>query len=1604
MFVVALIGATMFLEARADAVPANPDVVKLTQPDGTTFRARMWGDEYTHGWETSGGYTIVKGPNRYWRYARRASNGKLQARRERADARRPHGARRHVRPARFGEEKGRFAAMERSAALGPPGGTHFDDEPVLVILADFNDRVGVTPASYFSDLFFGAGDSVRSYYDAASDGNLTLDPATESFGTANDGVVGWVRINRDHPRSSAGDLGGNITLDAITAADQAGMDFAPFDHDNNGKIEGSELHIIVVAAGFDQAYYSECAPAVWPHHGGTNGRTADGKNVGSEYVLLGERQCYRWYEPGIFEHPVTVGTPVHEMGHVLGLPDLYDTDDSDGTSAGVGNWSVMGHGSYNRSSPSAAASTKPAMLDAFSRYYEGWITPPEARGTANDLNVRPASESSDAVRILDNPGGVDWSFNQQSGEGEYFLAEYRKQTGWDAGIPACGLLVWHIDETRTSSNKANADEGRKLVDLEEADGRDDLDANSNQGDGGDPFGGSSGKYDFTATSYPGTSLYSGVHSGSSLHVDSTSCGGTMQFDVNTFCTDDIFEPSEPTQFRRNIGSGSVIRAKHCPNDPDYYGIGARTGNQITLTMTSDSGRGNLDLRLETIGGNLLASSVTNGDVETLTYTVTGPTTTYVPVVYGRTASDESSYTLSATVGGCNDDSWEPNDSHDLPTSKNLAANQDVHAQICAADPDYYRFYMADLYRTVMTVTYPSDAAELDLRLEDDTGKVVAEATGATPGSKTLKYRNASYGHFFYPVVTSPRGLDNGYTLSVRTELCYYTQEEAGEVYNGYRENATPIAAGATKTGYICNNQFYWDDYFSFDAWVGRTVTGTLDTLSEYGDEDATLSDLTLTLKDANGTTLATSDAPGHFHQINYTITKQGKYYWLVRPKGNYDEAGYQLKHEITACADDAMEDNDTPVFATPLTSGVTVSGRACDPDVFRVSLAEGQRLDGTLNFTNANGDLQLELRGPTYITTLASSTGVTDKESVSYTAPSSGFYYLRAYGLNGNENDYSLKALVSPTSTVSFAQVGPVAGNPIVSVTEGSPVQLQIVVDPPNVAPVSVQVDTSNLSATAGSDYTAKSERVTVPAGGTGTLALSIPTTQDATDEPDEAFKVTLSSPSPNATLGTRKVASGEIRDDDPTPCSDDGFEPNDFRDSATMMLGGGAFSGSVAGVRVCPGDPDYFRTDNTPFQQLTVDLSFNNAQGDIDLELQNAAGDVLATSAGTGNTEQIVYTSQFAERYFAVVRGDAGVENAYSLSMTKTTGCGDDSKEQNDSLAASAPIAVDTTFDGQVCPGDPDYFSVPMKAGEKLVATMERFKADGPLDIRLFLDDGTKVCDSNGQGGDVWTCRSDLVPSDQDLHVEIFGAASVANDYKLIVSREAGSKIRVDSFAFSAEGETTSISPITIFTPNPGPIEFDVVTRDDTATGDVDYTPLNSQHVVIPPMATEGFFDITALSDAIDENPEDFSVHLINLSSNAFFEFDDNEFEYTIFDTNSPPTVNIKKLNNAVEGGRGLYSHLDFEISLSNPSGIGIEVEFFTTDGTARSTKKGRDYYGVVRTVGFQPGQTVKTVRVLVRGDRRREKDETITGGLRFPGSVVIGVQRAVGKILNDD
>ncbi|MFC1898627.1 FG-GAP-like repeat-containing protein [Candidatus Cloacimonadota bacterium] len=227
-----------------------------------------------------------------------------------------------------------------------------------------------------------------------------------------------------------------------------------------------------------------------------------------------------------------LGVIVHNFGHQIGLPTLFDNNNSNGASYGIGGFGVMGTGVWN------ANGYVPPLPCAWSRYYMGWeddnIVEIDETTTNLDLTFPMADDNTTPklykLQITDdeyflienrqqNPNGsmyvntagdtvVSFTFatipNQpvygsesvNAGQPRFmFMQNSYLGCEWDFYLPGygfssdpaedgSGLLIWHIDENIIEENfdpdfeqnTVNADASHKGVDLEEADGIQHLDS------------------------------------------------------------------------------------------------------------------------------------------------------------------------------------------------------------------------------------------------------------------------------------------------------------------------------------------------------------------------------------------------------------------------------------------------------------------------------------------------------------------------------------------------------------------------------------------------------------------------------------------------------------------------------------------------------------------------------------------------------------------------------------------------------------------------------------------------------------------------------------------------------------------------------------------------------------------------------------------------------------------------------------------------------------------------------------------------------------------------------------------------------------------------
>lgn len=404
------------------AVPAKRTPFVFRQPDGTEIVVTLVGDEYEHAYLTAEGDTLVETlrDGAWWL---EKPLGKL-------------------------EKLEKLEYLEKPERLGAHRTTPLGHYPTLgaprelVLLVEYPDCRFTYSADAFRRMLCeegyaddGATGSARDYFVDQSRGLFTPDIE----------VVGPIML--PHPRAYYGTPTANMydgqpwlmLTDAAPLVDDA-VDFARFDNDGDGFVD----NVFIFYAGLGQ---NDGGPleAVWPH--AANIWTYYALDCTLDGVRLGSYACTN--EVTGAGRLTGIGTFAHEYSHVLGLPDLYSTLGADGVFS-PGPFELMDSGSYNNEGRT------PPNMSLYDRMVLGWTEPEEL--TAPETVVLEADGRGRRIATVKAE--------------EYYLLENRQCTGWDAFLPAHGMLVWHIDyDARAwADNQVNVLAGHQRVDLIEADG------------------------------------------------------------------------------------------------------------------------------------------------------------------------------------------------------------------------------------------------------------------------------------------------------------------------------------------------------------------------------------------------------------------------------------------------------------------------------------------------------------------------------------------------------------------------------------------------------------------------------------------------------------------------------------------------------------------------------------------------------------------------------------------------------------------------------------------------------------------------------------------------------------------------------------------------------------------------------------------------------------------------------------------------------------------------------------------------------------------------------------------------------------------------------
>ncbi|MDE6741115.1 MAG: M6 family metalloprotease domain-containing protein [Muribaculaceae bacterium] len=495
------------------AVPAKKGAIcTVSQQDGSVMRLTVVGDEHNHYYLTTDKKVVIAANGEYC-YASINEKGKVLNSKIKAHAPEKRTAEESAFIEKLSTEVIVKAIMKAPAEEGV-GNSHdgtgqfpnntfpcTGNVKALVFLVGYSDvPFSEKSVEYFEKMITqegfsenGATGSCRDFYVDASNGQFI--PEFDVYGP----------VNLPNPRSYYGGNDENgqdsrpeeMMLHAAQLLDNE-VDFSQYDTDGDGFVD----NVFIFYAGEGEAAGGG-ADTVWPH------QWERAFNQKFDGVRLMRYAC----GPELISPKSKdgIGTFCHEFGHVLGLPDLYNTYEASADYTPL-SWSIMDSGCYNNNSRT------PPTLSAFERNALGWMGDNliEIKGPAT-CTLEHIIDSNKAY-IISTPI-----------ENEFFILENRQQNGWDKYLAYHGMMIWHIDYNATIwiNNVPNNNESHQCIDLIEACDRNYPDRLNQRGY---PFPGSNMVTEYKFGGSPDFKTWAGENLGLDI-TDIKEVNGKITFDV-----------------------------------------------------------------------------------------------------------------------------------------------------------------------------------------------------------------------------------------------------------------------------------------------------------------------------------------------------------------------------------------------------------------------------------------------------------------------------------------------------------------------------------------------------------------------------------------------------------------------------------------------------------------------------------------------------------------------------------------------------------------------------------------------------------------------------------------------------------------------------------------------------------------------------------------------------------------------------------------------------------------------------------------------------------------------------------------------------------------
>ncbi len=889
------------------------------------------------------------------------------------------------------------------------------------------------------------------------------------------------------------------------------------------------------------------------------------------------------------------------------------------------------------------------------------------------------------------------------------------------------------------------------------------------------------------------------------------------------CADDGYEPNNTTADAKPIEGNNVAHndLEVCGDDADFYSLDVQANQIVTVAIQAPPRLGEVEAFLNKDGQTVAtaAPEQNNALVQRITY-ATQEAGTLILEVRVKNGAGKAVYDLawSTTANVCTDP-LEPNDVCADATPVQSGTTY-ANLNICE-DSDYYAITLRPLDRIRATAAFdPANAAgELQLTLfgpndcgafktsaveQDVPNSTERELVIADPNDTSQGYQ-VQLGGTYYILASRFSGIRVPYSLAVDV------QAGPACVDDGSEPNDDAASATVIDETQVVNNGpqsallglktcDYNEDWYTIDIQDGETLKWEIVQDSTNGAIDAELidSDGTTPVVDANNDPIKL-DANGDIQVTNNSGATKTYYLKVAGANGLPVRNDYWLLTFIdgsgttdTACPD-VYENNDDSSSAQELAAGSYSNLLVCggDDDWYKTLVHAGETVNVTASFDNARGNIDLRLFEDSDLTRpkLASATSA-DTETLSYTTARDQYvYYKVTTGANVAGNDYTLDVSIdaAPTCNDDGMEDNDSAG----SATQ---------VDAPGLYTRLMSCENDDdwyaVTLTAGqlfeADINYDGTRADLDVSIYDPADLSAPAaTGDAmaqfTPSADGTYYVRVASadPSVGVRLGYDLMLYRDLNNNGSIDLGDEGpadkicpdaYENNDTFNTAVALP-----AGSYDNLLSCWGspviDPDYYKVYVPAGATLTVDLTFTNADGNIDVQLKDAQNQIVDSGTTSTDNESVSTTNSTSvgATYYIEVRGATGSFHNYyrmDIGLQFATQCAGDQFDPNGDQSTAKTLTAGN-YALSLCEGTEDWYTFDLADGQSFEAHAELRNRLGDIDMALQDGSGT-VLKSSTSATDLESIQyTNSTGASQTLYLRVFpkNGAFMRNDYDLWTS-----------------------------------------------------------------------------------------------------------------------------------------------------------------------------------------------------------------------------------------